>query len=547
MGITLGKATGITVNRLTVGLAFALIHQTITGIGTSILSIPLSGNIQDLLLGIDSLDADTRILVVTWWVVSTIIFTVIAAQLVRFRKYISPYKKESLEVFPEITLVNLLVLGAIMSVLFFLVDLVIGAIGSTSNIQTIYQAVVSGDLEPLVVSMIFSIAAGFVVVGVIGRATKVKEITRGVGAINLDGIRRKLIKGDLSAKTAAETAGLAPGVLVHVGHKKVDRVWFSAIRYDADHLVEVSKTYDIEECLGPTGKGVSWLGMVGIHDTESVKRFGERFGLHQLYQADIMNTELRPSVQEDGNNLFMILKIPYFDSDGMLVVDQVSLALGPDYVLSFQETEVNIFDSVLENIRQSRGNMREMGSDYLAYALIDAVVDSLFVIMERISDKTASLEHQLMSDPGPKTLETIHHLKRQIATLRRIIWPLREMADSLERSDSPLIQPDTKRYLRDVYGHLVQTMDVIESLRDVIGGMLDTYLSSISNKTNEVMKTLTVIASIFIPITFIAGIYGTNFEYVPELEFEGGYFVMLTAMGTVSIAMLAWFRRKKWL
>ena len=230
------------------------------------------------------------------------------------------------------------------------------------------------------------------------------------------------------------------------------------------------------------------------------------------------------------------------------MVEHISLVITKDYVVSFQEAEGDVFDNIRENIRGFVGiNMRNRQSDYLVYALLDAIVDNFFVILEDIGTKTEELEHLLMDNPDTRTLETIYDLKRQLITLRKVIWPMREVIRNLERAHTPLIQEDTRRYLRDVYDHTVQTMDTIESLRDMVGGMLDTYLSSMSNKMNEVMKTLTIIASIFIPITFIAGIYGTNFSYVPELELEHGYFIMLGLMAGITVIMVLWFHRKAWL
>ena len=535
------------VNRLVVGFVFAFIYQALTGVATSALSIPLTGTIQDLIWGLESGDQTHSTLAIVWWVVSTILFTAIATQLVRFRKRISPYKGEkNMDTPPNITMVSLIILGATMSFLFFLLDLTLGVSSAVSDIHTIYESAVSGDYGPLAISILFSVVAGFVVVGVVGRAGKVRELTRGVGAIDMKGIREKL-SGEKKAKTTADTRGMAPGTLVHVGEKKVDKVWFSAIRYDSDDYTELAKTFDIDECLDIDRKDVNWLNMTGVHAAEHVRQFGERFGLHELHQADIMNTELRPTLHIDSNSIFMTLKMPHFDEEDNLIIEHISLVLGEGHVISFQEAEGDVFDKVRRNIRKSRGKFRKMGNDYLAYALIDAIVDNFFVILERIGTQTEDLEQQLMTNPGPETLHLIYALKRQMVTLRKAIWPIREVINGLERSDTPLIQDDTKRYLRDVYNHTVQTMDTIESLRDMIGGMLDTYLSSVSNKMNEVMKTLTVIASIFIPITFIAGIYGTNFAYVPELEWEGGYFIMLGLMGAISGTMLVWFRRKGWL
>jgi len=215
--------------------------------------------------------------------------------------------------------------------------------------------------------------------------------------------------------------------------------------------------------------------------------------------------------------------------------------------LLFQETKDDIFDPIRERLKNSVGKIREKKSDYLAYALVDAIIDYYYVIMEKIGMQSEELEEELMNNPTPKTLQTIHTLKREMVTLRKSIWPTREVIDRFDRMESDLIEESTRTYLHDVYNHTVQVMDNIEGLREMIGGMLDTYLSSIGNKMNEVMKTLTIIASIFIPITFIAGIYGTNFSYVPELEWDGSYFVMIGVMGIIVLVMMLWFRNKKWL
>lgn len=543
----LHQTLGMVANRLVVGFVFAFIYQAITGIATSALGIPLTGTIQDLLLGIQQADQDIGVGAIIWWVVSSVLFTLMATHLVRFRRYISPYRKEKgMDVPPDITLVSLLIMGAAMSAIFFLLDLTIGATqgDAVSDVHTIYYSAMSGNFVPLSISLLYSMVAGSVVVWVIGRAAKVKEMTRGIGEIS--DLRDKFRK-EGTGQTIADTRGMAPGTLVHVGIKKVDKVWYSSMRYGPDHLDELPRSYELSECLEREKHDVNWLGMTGMHDAEAVRQMGDVLGLHELYQADIMNTHMRPSLNMEEDRIFITVKMPLLDDDDNLVIEHVGLVLDDTYVVSFQEADGDVFDRVRENIRHSQGRFRNAGNDYLVYALIDAIVDNFFVIMEKIGKQTEDLEHRLISNPGPQELEAVYTIKRQLINLRKIIWPMREVINNLERNDSPLIQSETRRYLRDVYSHAIQTMDTLESLRDMVGGMLDTYLSSISNRTNEVMKTLTIIASIFIPITFIAGLYGTNFAYVPELELEGGYFVMLGIMGAISASMLVWFRRKSWL
>lgn len=535
----LGRTAGMVINRLVVGIIFAVTYQTVTAAASLALGMTLTGTLQDLITGLESGDRDESTVVIVWWAASTMLFTTIAIQIVRFRKWVSPYRGESMNEPPKITIVSLLILGAMMSFLFFVVNIVENAIIEVSMS-------VAGEYGLLAIKTVSLIAGGFVVVGIIGRARQVKRITRNVGAVNIDDFIKKFSKTS-DVKTTADTLGLAPGTLIHVGKKRVDKTLFSALRYNQSKYTEISKTDNRAECLEMSPMDVNWINVTGVHDAEQIKWFGETYGLHELQQADIMNTEIRPTAQIGADNIFVILKMPRHDKDGNLLIEHISMVLGSDYVISFQEDQDDVFDRVRDNIRESHGEFRNMGSDYLAYALIDAIVDNFFIIMERISEQTESLEQKLMSNPGPETLQVIYTLKRQLVMLRKVIWPMREAINSLERSDSSLIQDTTKKYLRDIYNHTVQTMDTIESLRDMVGGMLDTYLSSISNKMNEVMKTLTIIASIFIPITFIAGIYGTNFAHIPELQWEGGYYIMLIMMGTISGIMLAWFKRKGWL
>ena len=215
--------------------------------------------------------------------------------------------------------------------------------------------------------------------------------------------------------------------------------------------------------------------------------------------------------------------------------------------MSFQETNDDVFDNIRARLEKNVGKIRGGTSDYLAYALADAIIDYYYVILEKMGVQSEQLEEDLMKDPTPKTLQAIHTLKREMVTLRKSIWPLREVIDGFGRMESEIVRDSTRKYLRDVYNHTIQVMDNIEGLRDMVGGMLDTYLSSVSNKMNEVMKTLTIIASIFIPITFIAGIYGTNFEHIPELSWEGSYFAMLASMVVITAVMMVWFKKRSWL
>ena len=543
---------GVIVNRLVYGFAFAFIYQIVIGIATSLLSIPLTGNIQDLISGFENIDSSHGPLFVVWWIISTIIITGISLLIIRYRKYLSPYKEEkNIEIPPKITAVTAIIIGAIMSFLFFLIDLIIGAIitpGSKTDVLAIYQAALAGDLLPLFVSIIFSIVAGFVIIGIASKTSLVSRFTDEFTFNEFSRFSEIINKKKSKHTTLADTIGLRPGELIHVGEKKVDRIKVELFEYDEKNLLE-NNDATIEECLESKNKpNVSWINIVGIHDPKIIERVGNEFLLHKLHQANIMNTELRPSIEIAEEYIHLMLKMPHFNAKkGKIELEQISFIIAEHHLLTFQEIEEDFFDKIRKRLRDNVGTVRKRNADYLAYTLLDAIVDSYFLVLEQIGDITENLEEELMSNPGPNTLQTLQLLKRQMILLRKSIWPAREVIDSLHRSHSDLIDEETKTYLRDSYNHIVQVIDTIEGLRDVVGGMLDTYLSSVSNKMNEVMKTLTIIASIFIPITFIAGVYGTNFEYIPELAWEGSYFTMIGVMVIIVIIMMAWFRKRQWL
>ena len=268
--------------------------------------------------------------------------------------------------------------------------------------------------------------------------------------------------------------------------------------------------------------------------------------MHPLIQEDIVNTGQRPRAEDFEAYVFVVLKMMYNGGKIGIVSEQVSLVLGPNFVISFQEQEGDVFDAIRERIRKEKGRIRKEGSDYLAYALLDAIVDNYFLVLEELGEEIERIEEKLVKDPTPRTLQTIHDLKRDSLFLRKSIWPLREVINGLVKSESLLIKPTTEIYLRDVYEHTIQVIDTVETFRDMISGMLDIYLSSISNRMNEVMKVLTIFAAIFIPLTFVAGIYGMNFKYMPELEWRWGYFMVLGLMAIIGGTLVAYFKNKKW-
>lgn len=342
--------------------------------------------------------------------------------------------------------------------------------------------------------------------------------------------------------------GLPPGTLVHIGERKAETMSISLIDYDDQH-VEERKLKTIEESLPLKGEpSVTWINVDGVHDVETIEKIGNHFGIHPLILEDIVNTGQRPKVEDFGDYVFLVLKMLYHEEgEDRVRAEQVSLILGPNFLISFQEQQGDVFNTVRERIRKSKGRIVKSGPDYLAYALIDAVVDHYFIILELFGDKIESLEEELIEEPARETMETIHHIKREMIHVRKQVWPLREVALSLTRGELQLIHDSTVIYLRDVYDHTVQVIDTLESLRDVLSGMLDVYLSTLSNKMNEVMKVLTIIATIFIPLTFIAGVYGMNFRYMPELEWHWGYYTVWGVMVAIVAGMFFYFRRKTWL
>jgi magnesium transporter len=346
----------------------------------------------------------------------------------------------------------------------------------------------------------------------------------------------------------SQKAGLAPGTLVHIGRKYVGKSKITVIDYDENNFQEREVKNIAESLPFKAPPTITWMNIEGIHDISLIDEVGKDFDLHPLILEDIVNTLQRPKMEDYDDYVYMVLKmITYENETQELVTEQVSIILGKNYLLSFQEgIEGDVFDPVRERLRTKKGKIRAMGSDYLAYSLIDAIVDSYFPILEKLGEKIEDVEERLVANPERNTLQALHQLKRSIVFLRKSIWPLRELIGKLERRESCLIQETTSVYLRDVYDHTVQIIETIESYRDMLSGMLDIYLSSISNRTNEVMKVLTIIATIFIPITFLVGLYGMNFKYMPEIAWKWSYPIVWGIIILSCLAMIYYFKRKKW-
>ena len=354
-------------------------------------------------------------------------------------------------------------------------------------------------------------------------------------------------------KKRSRKTGLPPGTLVHIGKERTEKVQITLIDYDEQHVTE-KEDVTVAECLpfksSPT---VTWVNVSGIHDIPIIEAFGKIFDIHPLVLEDVVHAGQRPKMEDMGEYLYIVLKMLSHSSastgDGQNAFDseQVSLIVGTNFVISFQEREGDVFQSIRDRIHKGKGRIRKTGSDYLAYTLMDAIVDNYFIILEDMGERIETLQESVLSQPDPSTLRMIQDTRREMISLRRSIWPLREALSGLQRTDSPLIGDAVGPYLGDVYDHTIQVIETIETLRDTVSSTLDIYLSSLSNKMNEVMKVLTIIATIFIPLTFIAGVYGMNFKFMPELEWHWGYPVVCLVMLILGILMLLGFRRKKWL
>lgn len=357
---------------------------------------------------------------------------------------------------------------------------------------------------------------------------------------------------------------LADSPLPITGEKSPEKPKITIIDYDEQHYHE-AEVKDVQECFRfknqPT---VTWINIDGLHQMDVLEKLGSCYGIHPLVLEDIL-TDQRPKIEDYDDYIFIVLKMLYYDEvgenepgnedddeddDGLgdtnLDMDQVSMILGPNFIISFKEKEVDVFNPLRDRLRMAKGKIRKQGADYLAYSMIDAIVDHYFLIMEKLGDRFEDLEDVVVSDPEPGILPTIYNLKRDMLFLRKSVWPLREAISKMQRTDSPLVSEATKIYLRDVYDHTIQVIENIETFRDMSASLLETYLSSLSNKLNEVIKLLTIISTIFIPLTFLAGLYGMNFRFMPELESPWGYPAVLILMLLVVVVMMIYFRKKEW-
>ncbi len=333
-----------------------------------------------------------------------------------------------------------------------------------------------------------------------------------------------------------------------IGLRRQEHFRIDAFSYSSETLEEANDIR-LEDCrtLFSPNK-VCWINFNGVHAVEQVKSLTSIFKLHPLTAEDIVNTAQRPKIERFDDYVYIVLKmVTPIPGSCEIESEHVSLILGKGFVLSFQEKDGDVFDAVRGRLRAGKGRMRRCGADYLAYALMDAVIDRYFSAIESVGEQTDSLGEQIETEPASGHLPEMNRLRKLLLQLRRALWPLREEISAMSRGDLELIEEGTLPFLRDIHDHTIQAMEMVETQREILGGLHDIYLAGISLKMNEVMKTLTIIATIFIPLTFIVGIYGMNFEYMPELEWTGAYFVVLGGMALIAGGMLWSFRRRGWL
>jgi magnesium transporter len=347
---------------------------------------------------------------------------------------------------------------------------------------------------------------------------------------------------------ASEKSGLPPGSLIHVGEVHEHEHKITVFDYNKSSLNKHTIKTIAELLPYKTTDTLTWVIIDGLKDVSVIDDIGQHFDIHALVLEDILNTHQRPKFEEFDDYLYIVIKALSLAADQFNVeYEQVSLLLLNKFVFTFKEKPDALFDPIFNRLNNDKSNLRNLGTDYLTYVIMDSIVDEYFGLQDNFDELIETLEDELLANPSAQTLDSIQKIKRELIFLRRTISPLRELLAAIQRSESPLLNNKTKRYFGDVYDHAIRVTEAIESYRDLIAGMLDIYLSSVSNKMNETMKVLTIFASIFIPLTFIAGVYGMNFEYMPELKWRWGYPLLWVVFVGVSIFLLRFFKKKNWL
>lgn len=358
----------------------------------------------------------------------------------------------------------------------------------------------------------------------------------------------RTVRNTIPSTKKKKKIGLPPGTLIYTGDKVKEITKIKVTDYTADDF-KLDEFKEIQMDLTKIEKPfIKWIDIYGLTQIKVIEEIGHQFKLHPLVLEDILSPNQRPKLEDFGNYIFAVLKKLSWNQElEDFEYEQISLILGENYVISFQERDTNLFNPIYERIQVPKGKVRVMGADYLFYVLIDIIIDDYFIVIEKVGEDIENIEDILIKNPEPETLQSIYRLKRSSIELRKSIWPIREIVNKLQREQSNLIGDELQIYLRDIYEHIFRISDLLENYRDIIFGMLDMYLSSVSNRMNDIMKVLTIISTIFIPISFLAGFYGMNFLYMPELSNPIAYPFLIGTMATIAVIMLYFFRRKKWI
>ncbi len=359
-------------------------------------------------------------------------------------------------------------------------------------------------------------------------------------------IRKKVQLMSRKSKQSTKS-GLPPGRVVYIGTKADSPVHITVFDYDVNGLRELTVAQAAECTRYMSSETSTWINVDGIHQTHIIEEMGKEFNIHPLVLEDIVNTHQRPKLEVYDKYIFIVFKMLDYDyATNEVKIEQISLILGKDYIISFQENVGDVFESIRNRIRNPQSRIRQLGTDYLIYALLDRVIDNYFIVMEKLGEQLEDFEDEAFNNPGRHIAERLNKLRRETIFIRKAVWPLREMVNHMAAGDLSLIKQNTTIFMRDLYDHTVQVLDTIETYRDVLSGIMDVYLSNLSFKMNEVMKVLTIISTIFIPLTFIAGVYGMNFRDMPELNYKYGYFIVMAFMFVIAVGMFLYFKVKKW-
>ncbi len=347
--------------------------------------------------------------------------------------------------------------------------------------------------------------------------------------------------------------GMSPGSLIFTGEKKAEKVIISLFDYNSGDFIEknIDDLNELEEY--KNNSNITWINIVGLHDINVLEKIGNIFDIHPLVLEDILNVSHNPKIEDYEHFLFLVIKmINYIEDSNCLDIEQVSLIIGKNYIITFQEKSGDVFDPIRERIRTAKGLIRKYNEDYLAYRILDSIIDNYFSVLENFDERIEDIEDQILSQPDDLSLEEIHNLRKELIKLRRAVSPLREMIFTIEKEKFNFIQKTTYVYLRDLSDHIKQIIDTIENYREFINGLLEVYLSNASHRMNEVVKLLTIISTIFIPLTFIVGIYGMNFRTdasrwnMPELDWAFGYPFVMGLMVVIAATLIIFFKKKRW-